>query len=66
MTEGRAKTMARNIRDYWARKGYAVRVEVYRERWVKGVAGGPSYGVKTNLKNGMPPDFKGDKAEFRP
>lgn len=66
MTEGRANKMARNIREYWAAHGYTVRVEVYREPWVKGVAGGRSYGVKTNLKNGFPPDFKGKKSEFRP
>lgn len=66
MTKAQANKAARNIREYWARHGCKVEVSVHREPWVRGTAGGVSFGIKTNLKNGFPPDFKGKKSEFRP
>lgn len=59
MTRDRASKLASTIRQFWADRGYTVRAEVVREPWVKDV-NSVGYTVRTNLKNGLPLDYKGE------
>jgi len=55
-----AAKLAENIRQHWANRGYKVRVTVCKEPWVEGFSAG-SHGIRSDLKNGFPRDYKGDK-----
>ena len=55
-----AEKLAQNIRQHWAERGYKVKVRVCKEPWVEGFSAG-SHGVRSDLKNGYPIGYNGDK-----
>lgn len=55
--EADVRHIAKQVEKYWARRGYPS-VKAVVEKAVS-PAGEPTYSVRSNLVNGLPPDFKG-------
>lgn len=49
-----AKTIAAEIKRYWAKRGHAVEVRLVGA-YSEGIDGRGVYGVRSNLVNGLPP-----------